>query len=95
LVDNIQPDELADNLFSNGLIGDEDFAIATDDSEQHKVRARKIIFPVMSKVKSRYEHFEKFCMALEKADNSLKTRKCATKLKGTVLVSVMIYCTVH
>jgi GTP-binding protein EngB required for normal cell division len=83
LLDNIQPDKIADDLFSDGLISDEDCAIATDDSKQLKVRARKIIFPVMSKVKSRYEHFETFCMALERA-NSLKTMKCAKKLKDDI-----------
>jgi GTP-binding protein EngB required for normal cell division len=80
LVAKLQSDDIADDLYSNGLISEDEYALAIDDDKKKPKVMRKIIFSVLKKVKSNYQHFETFCAALDKSDTQ-EAKECARKLR--------------
>ena len=81
LINELQPEDICDGLLAAGIVDNDQYKFSTDEKKNPKSRVRKLLFPTLQSVNSKYEHFETFCTILEEGDSSV-ANKWAKKLKG-------------
>lgn len=84
---DISPEEIADFLFSDGVITLNDLEHAANKLFTSKDRTRKLIMSLQKAVKRNHEHFERFCDFLIERKPALGYSEIAKMMKGGIIYS--------